>query len=246
MSYNCGCHASVLRSKSLQSLLGKLSFVTACVHASRIFLLRLLNALRSFPSHAKHRSVTLTMRQDILWWNTFLPLFNGVSVIKPAEWLFVNLRLISTDACKVWGGATCLDKCITVPFPDFVLSAATHISALELFTIVVAVKFWASILQHQRFIILCDNEAAVTVINSGSTRDPFMQGCLRELWFLSTLYDFDIRVQHIPGEHNSLLDALSHWDDPPYQIQFAKTPQDLGISYVFDQIPGDFFVFDVD
>ena len=37
--------------KELQSLLGKLSFVTACVHACRIFLSRLLNALRSFPSN---------------------------------------------------------------------------------------------------------------------------------------------------------------------------------------------------
>ena len=192
--------------KELQSLLGKLSFVIACVHASRIFLSRLLNALWSFPSHAKHQPVTLAMRQDFLWWNTFLPLFNGVSVIKPAEWLFTNLRF-STDACMVRGGATCLDNCITFAFPDFVLSAATHISALELFTIVVAVKFWAPVLQHQRFIISCDNEAAVTVINSGSTRDPFMQRCLRELWFLSAINDFDIRAWHIPGEHNSLADA---------------------------------------
>lgn len=151
------------------------------------------------------------MRQDLLWWNTFLPLFNGVSVITPDEWSFANLRF-STDACMVRGGATCLDKCITFAFPDPVISVATHISALELFTIVVAVKFWAPVLQHQRFIISCDNEAAVTVINSGSTRDPFMQRCLRELWFLSALHDFDIRARHIPGEHNSLADTLSRWD----------------------------------
>ena len=49
--------------KELQSLLGKLSFVTACVHVSRIFLSRLLNALRSFPSHAKHQPVTRAMRK---------------------------------------------------------------------------------------------------------------------------------------------------------------------------------------
>ena len=88
--------------KALQSLLSKLSFVTACVHASRIFLSRLLNALRSFPSYAQHQPVTLAMRQDLLWWNTFLPLFNGVSVIKPDEWSFANLRF-STDACMVRG-----------------------------------------------------------------------------------------------------------------------------------------------
>ena len=44
--------------KELQSLLGKLSFVSACVHASRIFLSRLLDALRSFPSNAKSHEIS--------------------------------------------------------------------------------------------------------------------------------------------------------------------------------------------
>ena len=73
-----------------------------------------------------------------------------------------------------------------------------------------------------------------------------MQRCLRELWFLSALYDFDIDARHISGEHNSLADALSRWDDPSYQVHFAQTSQELGISYVLDQIPGDFIFFDVD
>ena len=73
-----------------------------------------------------------------------------------------------------------------------------------------------------------------------------MQHCLRELWFLSALYDFDIQARHIPGENNSLADALSRWDDPSYQVHFAQTSQELKISYVFDQIPGDSIIFDVD
>ena len=70
-----------------------------------------------------------------------------------------------------------------------------------------------------------------------------MQQCLRELEFLSALYDFDIHQRHIPGEQNSLADALSRWDDPPYQIHFARTSQELGISYVFEEIPADFFFY---
>ena len=73
-----------------------------------------------------------------------------------------------------------------------------------------------------------------------------MQHCLRELWFLSALHEFDIRARHIPGEHNLLADALSRWDDPGYQVHFAKTSQELGISDIFDQIPRDFIFFDVD
>ena len=159
--------------KELQSLLGELSFVTACVHASRIFLSRLLNPLRSFPSNAKSQLVTLEMRHDLAWWQTFLPLYNGVSVIKPADWSFADFRF-TTDACLTRGGATFLDKCLTFPFPDFFLHAASHISALELLTVIVAVKFWPTALQHQRFLVSRDNEAAVTVINSVSTKDPFM------------------------------------------------------------------------
>ena len=104
--------------KELQSLLGELSFVTACVHASRIFLSRLLNPLRSFPSNAKSQLVTLEMRHDLAWWQTFLPLYNGVSVIKPADWSFADFPF-TTDACLTRGGATFLDKCFTFPFPDF-------------------------------------------------------------------------------------------------------------------------------
>ena len=104
--------------KELQSLLGELSFVTAWVHASRIFLSRLLNPLRSFPSNAKSQLVTLEMRHDLAWWQTFLPLYNGVSVIKPADWSFADFPF-TTDACLTRGGVTCLDKSLTFPFPDF-------------------------------------------------------------------------------------------------------------------------------
>ena len=89
--------------KELQSLLGKLSFVTACVHASRIFLSRLLNALRSFPSNAKSQLVTLEMRHDLAWWQTFLPLHNGVSVIKPADWSFADFRFTTDAAGRATG-----------------------------------------------------------------------------------------------------------------------------------------------
>ena len=144
-----------------------------------------------------------------------------LSSFKPADWSFANFRF-TTDACLTRGGTTCLDKCLTFPFPDFVHHAASHISALELFTVIVSVKLWATALRHQRFLVSCDNEAAVTVINSGSTKDPFMQRCLRQLWFTSALHDVALRVRHIPGEYNTLADALSRWDNNSSHTQFAQ------------------------
>ena len=132
-----------------------------------------------------------------------------------------------------------------IPFPEF--CPPRRVSQLCSGTLhcFVAVKFWATALWHQRFVVSCDNEVAVTVIDSGSTKDPFMQRCLRQLWFTSALHDVDLGVRHIPGEHNTLADALSRWDNTSSQSQFAQATTALGISYVFEELPGDFCYFDV-
>ena len=51
--------------RQLQALLGKLSFVTACVRPGRIFMSRLLNRLRSLPSKGSRFPVTSEMLSDI-------------------------------------------------------------------------------------------------------------------------------------------------------------------------------------
>ena len=69
--------------KQLKSLLGKLSLVAACVKPGRIFISRLLNNLRAFPSTRARLKVSADMQADIDWWLAFSPLFNGISFIKP-------------------------------------------------------------------------------------------------------------------------------------------------------------------
>ena len=117
-----------------------------------------------------------------------------------------------------------------IPFPGFFPPRrVSHLCS----AIIVAVKFWSTALQHQRFLVSCDNEGAVTVINSGSIKDPFMLRCLRQLWFTSALHDVDLRVRHIPGEHNTLADALSRWDNTSSQT-LPKRPQ-LSVSVTFSK-----------
>ena len=69
---------------------------------------------------------------------------------------------------------------------------------LELLTIMVALKLWGTALRGQRVIISCDNEDSVFALNSGRSRTPGMQLCLREIWFLSDSFDFEIRSDHVP------------------------------------------------
>lgn len=226
--------------RQLQSFLGKLSYVTACVKPGRIFMSRLLNTLRNMKSSSS-ALVSDDMRDDIRWWSQFLPLFNGVAIIKPSRWDFDDMYF-TTDACISGGGATCLNECFARRFPDFVIALDLHISALELLVIVVAVRTWSSVLRGKRFIVSCDNESAVMAINSGRSRDVFMQRCLRRLWLDASVHDFEIRAEHIPGQHNVLADCLSRWHKAPrYQEQFITLQHSLHLSFKHTLVSDEFF-----
>ena len=64
--------------QELQSLLGSLLYVSKCVRVSRTFLNRMLDLFRSA---GKQRKITLTnpFLQDLSWFQSFLPQFNGVT-----------------------------------------------------------------------------------------------------------------------------------------------------------------------
>ena len=232
--------------KQLQSLLGKLFFVTACVKPGRIFMARLLNSLRECKRLGSHRyPICAPMLLDVQWWLDFLPRFSRVSLIKPSFWDFANFNF-STDAFLHEGGAVCHTKCISFVFPDCISPSTLHISALELSTIVVALKHWAAQLQGHKFIVAYDNSAAVAVINSTTSKDPFMQRYLRQLWFTAALFDFEVRAQHVPGKHNQFADYLNRWhSEPSARASFHRLCKDSDQAFCFQDVDSACFSFDV-
>ena len=96
-------------------------------------------------------------------------------------------------------------------FPEDIVRLELHISALELLTLVTAVKVFALVLKGGRLRAYCDNMATVEVVNSGKARDPFMQACLRELCYVTAYHQFEIRVVHVEGVSNRVPDLLSRW-----------------------------------
>lgn len=206
---------------------------------------RLLNSVRILPSTRSRLSVSEDMKANIAWWLDFLPIFNGTSFIKPLHWEFDNLQF-TIDASLHAGGVTCFNECFTCEFPEDIIRSAQHITALELYTIVVAVKCSASKLHHCKFIVSCNNEAAVTVANSGKSKDPFMKHCLHELWFTAAVYDYELIACHIPGVHNVLADTLSRWHAASsYHEIFHASIASLSRQYTFRTVPHDCFTFQV-
>ena len=57
---------------------------------------------------------------------------------------------------------------------------------------------------------MCDNEAVVSVIRTGSCKECHMAHMLRCLFFLEARFGFVVVAAHVPGSFNTWADALSH------------------------------------
>ncbi|CAC5409964.1 unnamed protein product [Mytilus coruscus] len=131
--------------REVQSLLGKLNFVSQCVCSGRIFVSRLLNWLRDFPDKGK-LVIQADFKLDLLWWQEFLPGYNGVSMILSDEFSNPD-QLFSVSACLTGCGGWMDGRYFHCSFPEFILDQNLHINLFEMLTIVVALKLWDKLLQ---------------------------------------------------------------------------------------------------
>ena len=72
-------------------------------------------------------------------------------------------------------------------------------------------RLWGYLWCGQRIQVFCDNEAVVTVLNSGHTRDPVLAQCLREIWFATAMGQFELPAVHLASTENQVADYLSQW-----------------------------------
>ncbi|KAI8515333.1 cytoplasmic pattern recognition receptor signaling pathway in response to virus [Branchiostoma belcheri] len=158
--------------RQVQSLLGKLIFLTACVPQGRVFLSRIINILKHLKRASHRIRLNNAFRQDVLWWQRFLPAFNGSALIPMLPPTEVG-SLVATDACLSGCGGVCPPRreYFHREFPPAVLAESHAIHRLETLAIVVACKLWAQSWAGQRLFIGCDNMASTQVINSGRHAD---------------------------------------------------------------------------
>ena len=58
--------------RKMESLMGKLFFVSSCVQSSRVFTFRLMSFLKSFPDRRISKPIPLETKPDAKWWPHFL------------------------------------------------------------------------------------------------------------------------------------------------------------------------------
>ena len=190
--------------RQLQSLLGLLLYVHKCVKPARAFLNRMLALLRS--GHASQRiDLTADFKRDLSWFGKFLPMYNGVSLYdhRPIDFT------LELDACLTGLGGRWSKFVYHLPIPrGFMNWSIVH---LEMVNILLAVRLFQRQWSGRRVLIRCDNEAVVTVLRSGKTRDPYLGACARNIWYVAALADIDLQYAHIRGLDNGVADLLSRW-----------------------------------
>ena len=192
----------------LESLIGSLHHVTKVVPPGRSFLRRMIDLLCAFRSPSHPIRLNTDFRRDLGWWLDFLQTWNAVSFFRMPSVSSLPEFFVASDSSGAHGfGAIWRNEWFAGYWPPSV--PTTNITTLELFPIVVAAHVWGSRWQRWQVEFLCDNDAMVAIINSGSSRDKCCMHLLRRLVLVACQFHFSVSARHVPGRHNSAADSLS-------------------------------------
>ena len=172
--------------------------------------------IRSMNRHDKYH-IPLGARKDMAWWARYLNEFNGKAILWLVKEPGVD-TVIATDACPSGLGGTAEQEYFHLTFPPHMRKK--NIAHLEMWALLVALKLWGRKCTGKYFWVHVDNEAVAYIVNSGSSRDEYLQDCLTELAMITAKHQFIIKAKHIMGTHNRIPDWLSRWRLSGYRKKF--------------------------
>ena len=196
--------------KEIQSLLGKLNFIAACVRPGRIFISRLLQWLKVlYHSDVKKHPIPVYVKKDIQWWNKFLPLYNRISMMMTEEFSQPG-EIFSSDSClNVCGGLGRKFLPRQVSRQNCRLEFSHKYNGNVICRPLCQIM--GSFFKGKRIWIFCDNFPVCCVINSGRAHYTILQSCLKELPFVNAIYECEVRAVHLETKSNRLAVHLSRW-----------------------------------
>ena len=229
--------------KEVQSLLGKLNFAASTVRAGRIFVSRIINDLKTYPTSG-HRRVDGELKRDVTWWLTFMEEFDGISIMPPLNWNAPD-TVIQTDSCLKSCGGWAQGEAYTTDFPRWLLKKyKLHINELEMLAFVLAIRLWSDKISNKNVLAYSDSEVTVGIVNSGRATNKFAQECLREICYLTAKSNAVIKLIFLPGESNRISDCLSRWGDNEKRKLFWQLTR--GYDVTFRKVADEHFRFSHD
>ena len=211
---------TVATKQELQSILGKLMWVSRAVRHSRAFINRIIAEIKQLTAQKQKITLSSDIRKDLLWCLKFMDTFNGIELIIPDE-ISVN---IAGDACPMGLGAWNLEsqEYFSSMFPLHLQDPQIPIHVKEFICIIISVKVWGPKWEGKRVKIYCDNDAVVDVITYNKPKDVKMQSLLREFLYYVCAFNFSPVASKIGTKENLIADFLSRNFNPDDAMSFFK------------------------
>ena len=118
------------------------------------------------------------------------------------------------DACNGAAGGYHGGQWFCLPWEAWGEAKPLHINYKEVLTLEPAARIWAPAWKDKKVYIHSDNQAAVAIINKGSSKDLVVMSSLRRIYMLSAIFNFRLVAVYYPGRHNLIADAASRLHEP--------------------------------
>ena len=184
------------------------NFAFAVQVQGRAFVRRLIDLTVGVRKPHYHIRITGEVKQDLHVWLNFLSTYNGKSMFLSEMFLDPEVLHIHTDAAKNVGFAAVFK---THWFWGTWLSwwCEQNITLLEMMLILLALETSGYKMKNSVVVLHTDNEALVSVINKQSSKEKLVMVLVRRLVVAGLKYNIVCQAQHVPGQYNTMADALS-------------------------------------
>ena len=205
---------SELSTKQMQSLIGVINHLGKAVPQARLFMARLLDAMRG--TNGNPIPVDKSILADVKWFELYLPTFNGRAIIPDTT----PGKIIEADACLTGMGAHDFEHCYSIRVSDR-MAEKHSISRLECLNCLLAARTLITPGDVGTTVLIrCDNQATVFTYKYGRAKDDVMTACARAMWLLSAQLHVNIIFEHVPGVDMDTADALSRiYIDPSKMLK---------------------------
>jgi hypothetical protein len=199
--------------RQLQEVAGKLNWASQVVLGGRTFLRRILDLMRPLKQATHKVKLDSGFKADIQWWIDYFEVFNA----KRLALKYAPIQQVLLDACSSAGGVYYNgDWEYTYWESDYPAIVDMHINNKEFFVGVLAARHWGHHWTNSKVIFNTDNTTARSAFDKGTAKSELAMIMLRELFWISAMYNFEIIGLHIPGHKNILPDTISRLHQPGF------------------------------
>lgn len=199
------------RKKHIQSLAGRLIYITNCITPARRFVARVLATLRAMADR-EWTTIGPDFHLDLQWFKKYAKMSNGMFFYIPHR-KEIEIRC---DSSLTGGGGDALNYCYSWEYPKDHTNRFPHIHHLEAVNLLVAYATLAPLVAEPGalLVISTDNISSSFALETGRTKDMVFASCSRELWFRALTNNHLVTIRHKAGSLIPLADALSrqHFD----------------------------------